>query len=427
MRPAVGMLDGLLHVSLGLLSVAQPIVDLTAQLVEGRILRIVLDQRSEVCQRFLEPAQSEQDLRAAEADQVPARVGIEDLGEIVDGLLEPAELERQLTFHDAGVDVVGGARQIRLAGSLAPPSVVRIAVGLGQQEQGIGVIGLEPQAPLEIGDRFGPLLLLGEQPAAVNQGFGIVRLGGELAVQLGQFGGAPRLRARSTSPTTRTGLGGGTWPAALLTEAAGYGGASQSSPSGASWSRIRRRSQTSTVFSSVAGDQLRAVGAKGERRRGHRLQRRQPGKLPPGGGVGQQDLVGAIPRAISRPSAVNAGAKDAAPVALLVRSGDQVPTSRRARSGRDLPRIGCVLETSQRPSGLKPAAELRVADRRLSASRLRSSRRRCRSQTRTPDFLPAANRQPAAIRADGDRDHAAILAAVEAVPGSRAGGDGWNR
>ncbi len=65
--------------------------------------------------------------------------------------------------------------------------VARLPVRLGQEPAGVGIVRAQPEPALEVGDRLGPLLLQGEQPAAVDQGLGIVGIGGEPAVDLGQL------------------------------------------------------------------------------------------------------------------------------------------------------------------------------------------------------------------------------------------------
>ena len=129
------------------------------------------------------------------------------------------------------------------AGQLA-----RFLVRLAQEPAGVGIVRTQPEQMLEVGDRFGPLLLLGEQPAAVDQGFGIVGLGGEPAVHLGEFGGSPRLGLEDFADHPyrphrehRT-QGGG------RIRSRGIRRSVPVQPPLASWSRIRRRSHTSTVF-----------------------------------------------------------------------------------------------------------------------------------------------------------------------------------
>ena len=181
----------LLHVRLGLLAVAQAIVDLAAQLVQGGIPGKALDQSVQVCQGVLELAKAEPDLRTAVADWSPRLgVGVEHLAEIVDCLLEPAELECRLTFHEAGIGVVRGTRQVPLQGRPRHLRIVRLAVCFSQRKKGIVVVGVEMQAPLQVGNRLARLRHAKPEPAAVEEGVGIVGMVAELRLERGQLGRA---------------------------------------------------------------------------------------------------------------------------------------------------------------------------------------------------------------------------------------------
>jgi hypothetical protein len=166
-----GRLGRPLPVGPGQLSVAQPIMGPVAKLVEARIIRVTRDQHIEVGQGLRESSQAERDLGAVGADVIPAGLGLEEPGEFVRGLGKPAEPERQQTLSEAGIGVVGTSRDVARQGRPRRREIVRLTVRLGQQEQGIGVVGPEPHPALQVGDGLGGLRQAEPQPAAVDPGY----------------------------------------------------------------------------------------------------------------------------------------------------------------------------------------------------------------------------------------------------------------
>ena len=265
----------------------------------------------------------------------------------------------------------------------------------------------------EVGDRLSPLLLLAEEPAAVDQCFGIVRLLGEPAVHLGQFGGAPRLGLNDFAddpyrPRRRHRASG----------------VARSRGSRVRW-RVPVQPHRGELVADPPqvpdqrgllvspGDQLRAVGAEDQRCRADRLQGRQPGKLPAGRGIGQQHLIGAIPRAISRPSAgERRRVRPRSAYALRIDPKTRLPRPHVPELVKTGLRIGCRARN-------EPAAVGAEADRRTSSADgiLRSQDALEPAPVQVPDpdtrLIPAADRQPAAVRADGDRVMRLIPPAVE--------------
>ena len=230
--------------------IAQGLADDAAEVVQRVILRVFRDENVEVGQCLAVPAEPDQGLRTAVSRSVQIRFGDEDTAEICRSPGRAGSRPGRAGHVGIRASRSSGVRSSsRPKAASAPGQVARFLVRLAQQPGGIGIVRMNSEPMFEVGDRFAPFLLLGEQPAAVDQGFGIVGLGGEPAVHLGQLSGAASLGLDDFAQTTRTGLGGGSGPAAsLAAEAVGYGGASQSSPIGVSWSRIRRRSHTSAVF-----------------------------------------------------------------------------------------------------------------------------------------------------------------------------------
>ena len=183
----------LLPIGTGLLAIAEGLADDAAEVVQRVVVRILRDEDIEVGQCLAVPAQPAQSLRPAVARTVPIRLVGEDTAEIVRGQGGLGEGEGDQAALESGLVVLRRSFEQAVEGRQRAGQFARFLVRLGQEPGRVGIARTHPEQMLEIGDRFGPLLLLGEQPAAVDQGFGIVGLGGEPAVHLGQFGGAPRL------------------------------------------------------------------------------------------------------------------------------------------------------------------------------------------------------------------------------------------
>ena len=103
--------------------------------------------------------------------------------------------------------------------------VARVLVSLAQHPFDIRVIGLQSVETIEVGDRLGQPPFREGQPAAVDEGLGIIGVGGEPAVHLGAFGLTPRLRFEDLADDphgSRRRDQAGSGPVALAVDA-GYG------------------------------------------------------------------------------------------------------------------------------------------------------------------------------------------------------------
>ena len=237
------------------------------------------------------PASPAQSLRPAVARIVPIRLVGEDTAEVVRGQGGLGEGEGDQTAQESGLVVLRRSFEQAVEGRQRAGRFPGLQVRIGQEPGCIGIARTPPEQMLEIGDRFGPLLLLGVQPAAVDQGFRIVRNGREAAVHLGQFGGVPRLGIDDFADDSYRPRRGHRTDG--VPQFRGR--------------RIRRRvpvqpqdAELVTDLPQVPhqhgllvrpGDELRAVGAEDDRSRGHRLQGRQSCQLASRGGIGQQDLI----------------------------------------------------------------------------------------------------------------------------------------
>ena len=87
-----------------------------------------------------------------------------------------------------------GVQQYRLAAGQRASQVARVLISLAQHKVDIRVVGLQPVETIEVGDRLGQPPFREGQPAAVDEGLGIIGIGGEPAVHLDALGLSPRLR-----------------------------------------------------------------------------------------------------------------------------------------------------------------------------------------------------------------------------------------
>jgi hypothetical protein len=68
----------------------------------------------------------------------------------------------------------------------------RILVRFAKKPECVGIVRTQAEALFEVDDRLSPLHLRGRQPSAVNQGLGIVGLGGKPAIHFCPFSRSPR-------------------------------------------------------------------------------------------------------------------------------------------------------------------------------------------------------------------------------------------
>ena len=135
-------------------------------------------------------------LRKAVARSGAIRFGGENTAEIVCGQVGLGEGQGNQPALESGLVIVGRSFEQSAELRQSGDKLARFLVRLAQEPAGIGIVRTQPEQMREIGNRFGPLLLLVEHPAAMDQGFDVVGLDGEPAVQLGEFGAAPRSGAR---------------------------------------------------------------------------------------------------------------------------------------------------------------------------------------------------------------------------------------
>ena len=210
----------------------QPLVGSAAKLVQHEIVRVSADQGVEILRVPRGIAQTGSSPARVVAGHIARRVGSQNLVEIIGGPLRVAKGEGNHPAQETRLVVLGRSLEHAVGECKGTRRVAPVLISLAQHPFDIRVIGLLSVEMIEIGDRLGQPPFREGQPAAVDEGLGIIGVGDEPAVHLGALGLSPRLGFEDFTDDPH-GLGGGTagGGSGRGCRDAGYDGASQSSPS----------------------------------------------------------------------------------------------------------------------------------------------------------------------------------------------------
>ena len=120
--------------------VTQALVDLATQLDEGGIVRMTPDELIQVRQGILRSAQGQPGPRAAVACHRVVRVGRQDAREVIGSGLGLPEPQRDQPAPEAGIAILGSARQVPVQSRPGLREPLGPEVSLGQQQMAIGVV-----------------------------------------------------------------------------------------------------------------------------------------------------------------------------------------------------------------------------------------------------------------------------------------------
>ena len=162
--------------------------------------------------------------------------------------------------------------------------VAAALISLAQHPLDIGIVGSPTVKIIEISDRLGQAVTRDRQPAAVDHGLGVVGVGDKPVVH-------PDARSSWRSPEFKNLPDDSHWPRPRETAGDSFGGVSGGR--GIRWCIPIDPTRSELVANPPqipdqngllhgGGDQLRPVGAEGQRERSGRLQGRQPDNLPTG-------------------------------------------------------------------------------------------------------------------------------------------------